>query len=450
MTTNQHNPGAHGEHRDGDLDATRDAHLDANLRALGGRVGAMPAPSAARIRTWRGDVAGADSATLRLADSSGDASPALMFHPRRSRWLAAGSAVAACIAIGTVLVFQPWGATVQASTIINGLRNKTFGGVNLRFDHVSSRGTTVDGFMRVRLNSPVSIETLDDAHALDGKDHFGAAYGKFTITADESVPGWAGGRIEAEGAITHGSGWMYLLASDRTVKQLAAAEPRATGIAHMAGTGVLLNIGGVDDSFFEGLNTMMCPAGCVTGQIAAPGLHAGVRPTPDGHHRVSVGISAIGKGGPDGQANPPSMEQMQRFTALARMLLSGKARQGELDQMRSMIQNDFAQHATVQKLSGDRYLLTADLPDPEAPGSSPGATLKICYEESLGVQWAQVTNIREATGTIRVDFDSDPIDPALLQYGRLVETGKTNYLDLRRVMQFFMPVDKQLPGLLSR
>jgi hypothetical protein len=445
METNNHNSGSAGEHREGGPDA----HLDANLRAIGARMGALPSPSEAQIRSWRGERA-ADAPALRLSEAAGGDSTVRTLRPRRSRWLAAGSAIAACVAIGTAIFLQPWGSTVQASTIINGLRNKTFGGVNLRFDHVSSRGTTVDGMIRVRLDTPVSIETLDDAHALDGKDHFGAAYGKFTITTDDTVPGWAGGRIEAEGALTRGSGWMYLLASDKTVKQLAAAEPRAMGLASMAGTGVLLNIGGVDEPFFEGLHAMMCPGECAGGPMGKTGLHASVQTTPDGHGTVSVGMSARVPGEPGGR-NAPSMEQMQRFASLARMLLSGKARQGELDQLKGMIQNDFAQQANVRKLSGGQYLLTADLPDPEAPAgaTSPGATLRVCYEEAAGVQWAEIVNMRDTTGTVRIEFfDTDPIDPALLQYGRLVETGKTNYLDLRQVMRFFMPVAKQIPGLL--
>lgn len=424
-----------------------DAALDANLRAVGSRVGSMPAPMAEQIRSWRGEQT--SSPSLRLADSAGAASSATIdshvLQPRRSRWLAAGSALAACIAVAAVVIWQP-GATVQASTIMNGLRNKTFGGVNIKFDHVASHGTAVDGFMRVRLDAPVSIDTLDDAHALDGKDHFGAAYGKFTITTDASVPGWADGRIEAEGALTRGSGWMYVQASDTTVKQLAAAEPRAMGLASMAGTGVLLNIGGVDEPFFEGLNAMMCPGACAGGAMGKSGLHASVNRTPDGHGTVTIGMAARTKNG----ASASSMDQMQRFASLARTLLSGKARQGELDQLKGMIQNDFAQQANVRRLPGGQFLLTADLPDPEAAAgtNTPGATLRVCYEEAAGVQWAEIVNMRDTTGTIRIEFDADSINPALLQYDRLVETGKTNYLDLRQVMRFFMPMARQMPGLL--
>ena len=64
------------------------------------------------------------------------------------------------------------------------------------------------------------------------------------------------------------------------------------------------------------------------------------------------------------------------------------------------------------------------------------------------MQWAEIINMRDTTGTIRIEFDAEEIDPALLQYDRLVETGKTNYLDLRQVMRFFMPVVKRMPGML--
>lgn len=441
MATDHHNPSPHGP----------DAALDANLRAIGSRIGPMPAPTSEQIRSWRSEQRATPSLQSQLAGTAaGTAEPAdtapysiSSRTPHRSRWLAAGSALAACIAVAAVVIWQP-GATVQASTIINGLRSKTFGGVNIRFDKVASRGTTVDGFMRIRLDQPVSIETLDDANALKSKDHFGAAYGKFTLTTDNTVPGWADGHIQAEGALTHGSGWMHVLASDKTVRQLAAAEPRAMGLASMASSGVLLNIGGVDEPFFEGLNAIMCPGNCPAGQLGKSGLHASIGTRSDGRGTVTIGMSAPSK------AAAPSMEQMQRFASLARMLLSGKARQGELDQLKGMIQNDFAQQANVKKLPGGQFLLTADLPDPEAPAgdASRGATLRVCYEEAAGVQWAEIINMRDTTGTIRIEFDGDAIDPSLLQYDRLVETGKTNYLDLRQVMRFLMPAAKQIPGLL--
>ncbi len=433
MTTNDTNY-PNGEHRD-----EMDAMMDANLRAIGGRIGPVAAPDAATVRSWRtGKV---ETPAPRLVTGSGDAAEGKVVRVRRSRWLAAGSAIAACVAIGTVMVFQPWGSTVQASTILEGLRSKTFGGVNLRFDHVSSGGTTVDGFIRMRLNAPVSIETLNKPHAIDDKDHFGAAYGKFTITTDERVPGWAGGKIEAEGALTRGSGWMYVQASDRTVGQIAAAEPRAAGIASMAGKGVLLNVGGLDESFFEGLNAMICPAA----KARSAGLQASVERDAEGHGRVTLGLG-MGSGvrkdssGSESGTTQPNAEQIQKFASLARLVLSGQARQGELDQMSKMIQDDFSQKASVQKLGGGRYLLTADMPDPERPGNAaPGATLTVCYEEQGGVEWAEIGRMRDSTGTIRVEFVADPIDPALLAYDRLVETGKTNYLDLRTIMRMFMP-----------
>ena len=65
------------------------------------------------------------------------------------------------------------------------------------------------------------------------------------------------------------------------------------------------------------------------------------------------------------------------------------------------------------------------------------------YQEDGGVRWAEICNMRDATGTVRFEFVSDPaadpIDPSLLGYERLVETGKTNYLDLRMVMRLLMP-----------
>lgn len=437
-----------------------DAMLDANLRAVGAKVGTVPAPGEERIRAWRGEGAGAREGGLRLVGAEAEAEAAGgslgaeragtgVMRGRRSRWLAAGSALAACIAIGTVVFIQPWGNRVEASTIISSLRRGEFAGVNIRFDRVSSMGTTIDGEMRTRLKQPVSIEQLDKPGALHDESNFGAAYGKFTITADESVPGWAGSRIEAEGALSPGNGWMFIKASEQTVRALAQSEPRAAVLANMAGAGVLLNVGGINDAFFDGLNAIMCPTGQKSPAGAsldvAPGsvgFRAGMDKSPDGRSRLNLGVGARARSkGAD--ANAPSREQLQRFATLARTVLSGKARQNELDQITGMLQNDFAQRATVKSLGGGTYLLTADLAEPGSPGGRPDATLRVSYEETGGVRWAEISNMRDATGTVRFEFvpdlAADPIDPGLLGYERLVETGKTNYLDLRMVMRLFMP-----------
>jgi hypothetical protein len=299
---------------------------------------------------------------------------------------------------------------------------------------VSSAGTTIDGTIYLRLKRAISLDRLDEPSVLEPgnpshEGDLGAAYGTFTVTTDDSVKGMAGARIDAEGALTPASGWMYLHTSDATASQLAAANPIAAGIAGMSKHGVIMNIGGLDDRFFDGLNAMMCPA-CTTSAGGGP-LHASVDRDADGHGKVSVGLSV-------GSAeHTPSAEQIKRFMSLARTIISGKARRGELDQMRAMLQDDFAQSARVQSMGNGRHLLSADLTDPQAPDQS--ATLRVLYEESGGVQWAELSNMRGATGAIRFDFVADPIDPSRLSYDRLVQTGTTNYLDLRVITRMFMP-----------
>jgi hypothetical protein len=409
-----------------------DAMLDANLHALGARTGMVPAPSADELRAWRTNGAAAAPA-LRLAESEG-AAPARPPHSphawRRPRWVTMLTAAAACVAAAVGIFIQPWSSRVEASTIIKSLRAKDFGGMNIRFDHVSSAGTTIDGTIYLRLKRAISLDRLDEPGVLDPENpghegDLGAAYATFTVTTDDSVKGMSGARIDAEGALTPASGWMYLHTSDRTATQLSAASPIAAGLATMSQHGVIMNIGGLDDRFFDGLNAMMCPMAQDEGPI-----RAAVERDADGHGKVSVGMR-LGV-----REHAPSAEQIRRFTSLARTIISGKARKGELDQMRTMLQDDFAQTASVQNLGNGRYLLSAELSDPRAAGHA--ATLRSLYEESGGVQWAELSNMHGATGTIRFDFAADPIDPALLSYDRLVQTGTTNYLDLRMVMRMFM------------
>jgi hypothetical protein len=393
-----------------------DTLFDANLRSIGMRTAQVPAPSEAQLQSWRTN----DShQPLHLAGES---------HPRRRpRWLAWGTAMAACIAAGAVILLQPWGNKVEASTIISGLRTKEFGGVNILFDHVVSQGTTIDGLIQMRLKDPISIDRLDDPKAVDANARLGIAYGKFTLTSIDAPTGTPGGVINAEGAITPTSGWMFIRASDAAAKQLAESNPIAAPMAEMAQHGMVLNIGGLDERFFDGLTAMVCPAPATSG-----GLHTSIQRLPDGHGAVSIGMRLHPAGG-------ESAEQLQRLIGLAKRVLSGKARQGELEQMKSTLQNDFSQHATVQTLGANRYLLTTDLPAAADTSDSSGGTLRVLYEQSGGVLWAELTNMPDAKGTIRIEFDGKEIPAELLAYERLVDTGRTNYLDLRVVMRMFMP-----------
>jgi hypothetical protein len=398
-----------------------DTFLDANLRSIGARTGPVPAPTESQVKQWR-------TAPARPALSlTSDPAP---IARRRPRWLAWGTAMAACIAAGAVILLQPLGNKVEASTIISGLRTKQFGGLNIVFDHVASQGTTIDGVVRMRLKEPISIERLDDPKAIESNARLGVAYGKFTLTTSDNPTGGLDSVIDAEGALTPGNGWMYIRASDRAAKELAAGNPMAGAVAGMAQHGMVMNIGGLDERFFEGLNAMVAGG---PQSSSAGGLHTSIERDADGHGKVSVGMRLGGQGA-------PSADQLKRMIGLARMVLSGKARQNELEQMRSMIQNDFAQKATVQTLGAGRFMLTTNLPaPPEEPSATSGGTLRVLYEQSGGVTWAEITSMPNTTGTIRIEFDSDPIDPTLLAYERLVQTGTTNYLDLRVIMRMFMP-----------
>ncbi len=427
--------GTNGEHdiTKGGMHDERDAHMDANLRAVGAAVGRVPSPSAEQLRAWRENAPSVPA--LRITESTSTAQPTPA-RPTRSRWLAIGSGIAACIAGAAVIFFQPWGSTVQASTIIQKLRTRQFGGLNIRFDHVSSQGMTINGEARMRLKRPVSIDTMDSDRPLADRSNFGAAYGSFTLTSDSSAPSWAGVNIKAEGSLTPGNGWLYVSASDEAVQRIVAADPRAALPATLAAKGVLLDFGAIDDELLEGLHAAICPVeACVKGGSAGE-IVGSIDKLPDGRKGVSIDLRAHA-------GNKHTVEQAQRLAGLARLMLSGKARQGEMDQVRRMLQEDFSQRASVQKMGSGRYRLAAELNDPEDPSTDgkPDATLTVMYEESGGVLWAELSSIRDTTGTIRIEFaaPSDPIDPALLKYDRLVEQGKTNYIDVGMLARMFLP-----------
>lgn len=407
------------------MNESHDRNFDANLRAMAPNLSIPPALKPEEIAAFR-------SAAPALRLESADPPPA----KRRSRWLAFGSAMAACVAIGAVAFTLATGTRVEASTILANLRARQISGVNLTFNKLSSEGVTLDGVVQMRMLRPIAIDQIADDEGWNEGD-FGAIYTRMEITTAADAPEFPNARLNVESAFSPDLGWIHIKSDEQTVNQVTQAIPQVTPFANMTRNGLLLNIGRIDPELFEQLGfpspeDMACPPP-PPGASSAPA---------DGKRSITLSAGASAKGGPNlgvSVDGSPRSDSEAAIESLARSILSGQARQQELEQLKGYLIKA-NQHATVRNLGGGRYELVADLHDENAPPGAPSkATLTVNYEEQGGVQWAELSNLEHTTGSIRFEFADGQIDPALLNSDRLVVVGQTSYVDLRSILKLFGP-----------
>lgn len=466
-----------------------DRTLDENLRAIGPMLGLPSAPSGTAAAKFRSGGTGTEpAAELRLAGERDSEGATSRRRPQR-RWLAIGSAMAACVALGTVLFTMSAASRVEASTILNDLRQRQITGIDLDLNGIGAMGAAVDGTLKVRLKNPVTVDQLSDDQALE-RAGFGGLYAKLAVSTDGTVQELPNAQFGVEMAFSSDVGWVYLLADETTAHRIIDAEPRAAFLANMAQSGLLVNIGALDENLIHALGLDGEIHGMISNteedaQSSAESRGASIRmrqqakidikgdlndltdeqvksvndaqeqfdkltkqkhskrltigATSDGKRVVKVvGIVTSADGQSDGLhiegSNAAEVARIGNIETIARTMLSGTARQGELEQLKTILTQANTK-ATVQNLGGGEYELVADIRDDEAPkGQSAAARLTIRYQEDAGVQWAELSNMAAAQGSIRFSFASGPIDPALFNSQRLITVGQTNYLDLRSML----------------
>ncbi|MBY0310952.1 MAG: hypothetical protein K2W85_02670 [Phycisphaerales bacterium] len=463
-----------------------DRTLDHNLRAIGPTLGLPSRPSAEQLASFRDDAAD-HAAELRLAGAD-DGALATQRRRPRSGWLAVGSAMAACVAIGTVLFTMSSASRVEASTILNDLRQRQISGIDLDLNGLGADGALINGTLKVRLKNPVTVDQLGDDQAMDAAG-FGAMYAKLAVTTDASVRELPNAQFGIEMAFSPEVGWVYLIGDETTAQRIIDAEPRAAFLASMAKSGLLVNIGALDEDLLKqigvdgDLEAMMNDAehdardhaqdtgasirlrqqakidikgdlnNLTDEQIAKINKVqddldqlSGSKPSP--RLKVSVDdkgkrIVKVGVGASDGRAQAKvqvsgatddESARIRGMENIARTMLSGTARQGELEQLKTILTQANTK-ATVTNLGRGEYELVADLRDEDLQAGQGGsAQLTVRYIEGEGVQWAELSKIQGVAGSVRFAFANDPIDPALLNSQRLVTVGQTNYIDLRAMM----------------
>lgn len=414
---------------------------DRNMRALAEAITLPPAPTDEQLARWKSAAAAPAAVASRPA----------RVRPRwHGRILAAGSAVAATVALGAVLFMHGRSSEVQAATIIQSLRRAVIGGVNVTVRGLSAEGMTIDGSARVRFTKPIRMESiLDDAG--DAEPEIAALHAAVDVRAAKGS--FADGLdVHFEGASTPASTWAF--AKSNQPDRIAESSP-ARRIMGMAVHGVMVDFG---DGGLEALHALH------QGNGQPPPAAPPAADHPKHNYTVSVGansekglevsISRIHRmmqhhhGGASGGGRAEGREvtvltdeqrqarrvDVERHDQLLRAILSGRAGEAEIAEMLDLLQR-YAADAAVERQPDGRYVLKV-LIDPGKPGDPDlkegGMMVRVCYVPDRGVEWAEYfwagPDLPGGGGAVRIDFADDPIDAKLLDNQRLVTPGKTTII----------------------
>lgn len=375
----------------------------------------------------------ADGASLRAAAGTVDrtrvhASGTPRVARRRRGWMAFGSAIAACVAAAAVLVTGQRGTEVQASTILSSLRNMTFGGLDIKFEGVGDDLATIDGLLRLRLKSPISIEDLGSP-ATASKSEFGAMHAALRLRTDVRAP-LSGAEVRLEGALSPSVGWVYAQTDAATAQRVMAYQPRSMIVMKMLQNGLLVNIGPTTANL---LGPFLGGKPAVNAQENTLLLHALAfiqRHDPQAAAQIQHELTRT------------PTDQERRLDELAIGLLTGRAGPADLELMVKLLSEVDAK-PSVQRLDGNRFLLVTELKAPLQ--DHPDARLRVMYEPSAGVRWIEIEPIAApdghlesnvaAKGRIRIEPNLTPIEPSDMDSARLITVGRTNFIDAAAMLR---------------
>lgn len=382
---------------------------DANLRALAIATDLPGGADAASLARWKGGD-GAAPASLPITGRR---------HRLRRRLLAAGSAIAACAAVAGVLFIQGRSSQVEAATIIRSLRQAMVGGFNVSLRGVAAKHFAIEGDIKLRFDRPLNLEAMiDDTNIAAADPGVSTLHGELTVHADNDsmIPGL---NLRLEFASTPQSTWAFVKSNN---PNQVAPDPHARRIMGFLTHGVMLDLGEGGMQAIERLGLDADGDPVTRGTVSIRAGSGGIEVDVDRDGDPSPVVAEVQTDG-----SPASRAEMVQHNRLLRAIVSGRASEQELQEMLDLLQRHAAD-ATVEPQGNGRYLLKVLIDPDQGPAGPPefnGAMIEVSYVQEVGVEWAEFHTSGELTGTMRVEFSGDVIEPELLDKSRVIEPGRT-------------------------
>lgn len=372
-------------------DSLEDRQLDANLRLVGRSLDLPALPGARRQESWWSETR-RPTAAVPPTDRRGVL--------RIIRYLTAGSAVAASVAIALFL----WGSSrqtvVEAGTILRSFHQTFADGFRLTLTDVGAGGVRVSGNFSVRFNSREGDSASGRTEAM--------GFNLAVRSDDQADPDLQNLDLLVAGAFSTQRQWVYLRA-ERLPRKIPGMDAFSAALIPMLRSGILLRLDGLSEMLERPLAELF-------GRL------------DDARTRLQIAGTPT--------APSPSADVLN-VPDLLEDVLHGRAGPERLEQLILLVEQA-ARQAVVSRVSKDVYRLTASDFTAQSNANHPDyellrrLVLNITYRRGAGVESAELLHAGAYGGTITFGPLNLQEDTSLHDANRYADGG-TLKLDLAKM-----------------
>jgi hypothetical protein len=406
-----------------------DRQMDENLRLIGEHLAVPPAPDAHQMARWKQAPVMTTNPTRGLRAGWLRKGVHSMINRRFLTWTGAGSAVAAVLTVGTILLWSGGRKPVEASMIFSSLQTGMANAFAIELDNIGSDGVVVSGR---GVSSFSATDAEEDTNIqLD-----------LRITGQEGAE-LAGLDVEIHAAIVDEDKWIYVQTHD--VPEEAASEPIVAWIMQATANGLLLDLTGIEDALADedAAEEEEVPSGVVAFQLGGPtqpgsrnmtfdlNFSSGSAPEADTPEGVIVDSSV--------EIGTEQHDELAEAGEVLHAVLTGDATPQQIQQLVSFIESA-AGEVHVQQLGGGVHEMTVsdfdidELSDADADEIF-GVELIVRYHEEEGVDFATFNHVGDYDGSIRIELTNVAIDTDRLDRDYYVEEGVTQLMSVSSILQ---------------
>ena len=217
-------------------DRPNDELLDRNLRLIGERLSLPAAPTAFQRAGWKSashsGVFASVPGKARLLQKG------VRFMKAHKTLTAAGSAVAATIAIAAMMLLPALQRNVEAAVIFESFRQTLNNALEITIQDVGAEGIRVNGKV-------IALRSLTEEEQAPAEDVSGVCYVDVSVKADETADDVANLDMDVVLSITPEDQWVYLKMR-HLPQEVVQEEPLAAALlTGLTKNGLLLDLTGI-------------------------------------------------------------------------------------------------------------------------------------------------------------------------------------------------------------
>lgn len=376
-----------------------DERTDRNLRLLAEHLRLPLEPTDLQLARWKqGDRRKRTSSLIRGVQ---------LMRKHRHATLAGAGALAATIALTTMLLFPFGGTPVEAKTIFTSLRQSLGNAFTVTFDDIGDDGVRVNGKL-------IAVYEKDAQTTVPFEAPVRALYLEADIQADETNRDVAGLNVEVRGSAVRepADAWVYVKLNQMPPK-IIQEQPLAIIIQQFTQNGLLLEL----DTLLEEDEL----------QEVFEDLSIDLELQNDGAKR-SVNFGAGIKANEETPAPPVDPEA--ELEQLPLKILTGQLTQADIDQIVSLLEEEAITVTVVEQEPGFHVLTARDFPPEPGEPWMVNMVLTIAYREGYGVPWASLQHVGPYDGNIRVEMTEVALDDKIFSSQQYYQDGVTKVIDV--------------------